>query len=237
MIPRSETVFGIPDQLAIIDRRLVSQQEMIQVPGQLRTISQELIQQRTERRTETTMWEEHRTTLGQVSHGVSHLRQGMDSATQEMLTAQAAQGTETNQKLDKILEQMLKLTLERQQPNMVIEVSHHGPPTPEPTNLGPCSNLLDSIARLCRLVDTQQGSMRHHNSPDVVNALLAMLSCMMSGEFLQGAVAAHLVKVGLCERCHGRHLETLKTCVSSVYGVLLSSRRTTLNHHGIGNLQ
>lgn len=178
------------------------------------------------------MWEEHRTTLGQVSQGVSSLQQGVDSAMNHMLAAQTAQGAETNQKLDQILEQMLQLNLERQQPNRVVEVPDHGRATPEPPGPEPCSELMDSVAHLCRLVDMQQGATAVHNSSDVIKGLLAMLDRMMSGEFLQGAVAASLVKAGACERCCGRHVESLKECLSSVYGILLSSRRTTLNHHG-----
>lgn len=228
MFSRSETVFGIPDQLATIDRRLVSQQMVSQIPGQLHTITQELVRQRTERQNQTTMWEEHRVTLGQVSHGVNGLQQGIDSAKGQVVAAQRAQ----DQKLDQILEQMLKLTLERQQPSRVVEVPEHGSATPEPSGTGPCSELMESLTRLCRLVDLHQEKRTLSHSTDVVKSLLALLSYMMSGEFLQGAVAASLVSKGACDRCCGRHVESLKECLSSVYGVLLSSRCTTLNHHG-----
>lgn len=182
-----------------------------------------------------TTWEEYRLTLSQVSHGVGSLQQEIDSTKQDVLAAQAAQGVETTQKLNQILEQMLKLNLERQQPNRVVEVPDYGFAAPEPPSLGPCSELMNSMARLCRLVDIQQGNTTLNNSTDIVKGLLAMLSYMMSGEFLQGAVAASLVKTGACERCCGRHIESLKESLSSVYGVLLSARRTTLNHHGKEN--
>lgn len=229
---RSDTVFGMPDQLGAINEQLASQQGISRFPDELRTIREELVAQRTQRGTETTIWKEQQTTLGQVSDGVEYLRSEMDSAIQGVQVVTTAQATQTDQKLNEILEQILKLSLGRQKPSRVVNVPEHGHVSADTPGPRHCSELMTSLTQLCGLVNWKQARTAPPETRDVVKELLTTVSHMMSEGFLQGVIAANLVRGGLCEKCCRQHVGELETCLSSVYGVLLSARQITVNRHG-----
>ena len=191
--------------------------------------------QRTEREVETTRWRQQETTLGRVSQGLDHFTGGIDLVRQEVqvvTTSQAAEATQMNQKLNAILEQILKLSLGRQQSSRAVELPDHGHLPPEEPMLGPCPDLIASITHLCALADKRQTTMALIEAKNVIKCLLAIISYMLSGDFMQGAVAASFLEAPPCGKCHRLHIEDVKACLSSVYSVLLSARHIAVNHQG-----
>ena len=175
-------------------------------------------------------------TLDQLSQGEDHLYDRLDSTRQEIQAVTTARGTEatqTTQILDEILEQILKLSLGRQQSNNEgNELLGDGHSSPNPLLSGPCSDLMASITQLCRLFDRQQTRTPATEAVDVIQYLRAVLSCMMSAQFLQEAITANLLEFRVCKKCCRPHVEDLKACLSSVYNVLLATRHITTNCQG-----
>ncbi|SPO06532.1 uncharacterized protein DNG_09222 [Cephalotrichum gorgonifer] len=216
---QSETVFGVPDQLDMIKKELVSQ--------------------RTTRETETRIWREQRMEWREVPQNVGHAKNTLATIHKEvqvMSSSQAAGHSRTDAKLDEILEQLLTLQLQRQSSSRGVEVkgrdSHKQTPA-KGLRVGykeeTCSELMESLARLCRLADKKSGRVAPGESEDIIKSLLAIMTWMMSQEFLRGATTSGLVDTKPCTSCDGQHLQDIRTCVSSVYSVLLSARHITLN--------
>ena len=182
------------------------------------------------------MRREEQTTLVRVSQGLDYLHDGLDSVRQGIqvvTTTQSTEATQTTQKLDRILEQILKLSLERQHSNdRVTEIPDRGHLSPELPPLGPCSDLMASTAQLCQLFDGSQTRKWPIAAVNVVPHLLAIISRMITAEFLQDAIAANLLKIGFCKKCCRSHVDDLKACLTSVYSVLLSARHIAVNRQG-----
>lgn len=235
----SDAVFDMSDQLRTIDERLVSQRTIGEVPGQLRTITEELVSQRTVRETETLLWQEQQTISAQVSENVVGIRGGVDTIGRElhaMSASYASRNTHMNERLDEILYQILNLKLDGQRESRVVEVD-------DEVEMGsilrtdqwgtrPCLGLMESIKRLCRVVRREKIHPKIGGDKDVVAALLAMLGCMGSDEFLRDAVLSGVVTPGCCDDCSGHHLQELKECLSSVHSILASSQRILLDRSG-----
>lgn len=227
------------DQIRTIDERLVSQRTIGEVPGQLRTITEELVSQRTVRETETFMWREQQAISTQVSENVVGVRGGIDTLAKEvqaMSASYTARDTQMKERLDEILYQILNLKLEGQREGRVVEVEDElepGSALPVSSRgAGPCLGFMESIKRLCRVVGRERGRPTIGGDRDVVAALLSMLGCMGSDDFLRDAVSSGAVRPGCCEDCSGHHLQDLKACLLSVHGSLASSQRVLLGQTG-----
>lgn len=188
---------------------------------------------------ETVLWREQQTISAQVSESVVGIRGGIDTIGREVQAMSAnytASDMQMKERLDEILYQILNLKLEGQRESTVVELEDDVElgsifPTDQ-VGAGPCVGFMESVKRLCRVVGREQDRPAIGGDRDVVAALLAMLGCMGSEDFLRGAASSGMVKRGCCGDCSRQHLQDLKVCLLSVHGILTSSQRVMLNQSG-----
>lgn len=185
------------------------------------------------------MWREQQTISAQVSENVVGIRGGVDTIGREvqaMFTNYTARDTQMKERLDEILYQILNLKLEGQRESSVVEIEDElEPGSAFPVSsrrAGPCLGLMESIKRLCRVAGREQGRPTIGGDRDVVAALLSMLVCMGSDDFLRDAESSGAMSSECCEDCSDHHLRDLKACILSVYGSIASSQRVLLGQTG-----
>lgn len=157
---------------------------------------------------------------------------------QAVYSISTTRADETHQMLKEILQQVVRLSLQSQEPRKAVEVQDQSPgksPIAQEIDLNegqPCWELMETITRLCDLVRDKQGRTTPSEAKDLIEGLLAALRFMMSREFLEAAVASGLVGKEFCPTCHKRHLGDLQTGLTAVYSALLSAQQITLNEAG-----
>lgn len=217
------------------------------MPGQLESIIGELTAQETARKTaqgtQLAIFNEQTTILGGVKDGVKCLGSSFETMRGEIQTtfsASAASHLENRGLLEQILQHVAKVSLTDQGSSRVVDAqseSAAGSLRDEETHAAKnesCEELMNIITRLCCLVnDTNlQGRVMSGEPKDIIGDLLLTLELMRSEGFLQAGVMSGLINLSICSTCRQRHLNNLRTSLTTVYAALLQTRLVTVNHVG-----
>lgn len=168
----------------------------------------------------------------------------MQATMQAMSSASATNHVEIRNLMEQILQAVTQPSLGNQSSGRVIEVQdddgmakipcHNEEAHPAKPKRLLCKELMDIVTQLCNRVhhNQLQGKIGSGEAKDIIRDLLSALEMMRSDEFLEAEGLSGLVNRCICSTCSRRHIDELRSGLTTIHEALSPMRQVTVNDVG-----